>query len=65
MNIGVAVDGTGPLADAELRFGQSFLSGTEEGWNHEQSFVPFGMGLFCVEKRKRPLRFDRQDMDQK
>ncbi|KYG58147.1 hypothetical protein [Planococcus maritimus] len=37
---------------------QSFISraknlrGREEGWNHEQSFVPFGMGLFVWKKRK-------------
>jgi len=42
----VAADGTGPLADAELRFGRIFPSRIEEGWNHELSFVPLGWGFF-------------------
>ena len=56
--ISVAIDGTGPLADAELRFEWICPFKAEEGWNHEQSFVPFGMGLFCMDKWKCPVSSD-------
>ncbi|WP_281258872.1 hypothetical protein [Planomicrobium soli] len=42
MNFLVAADGTGPLADAELRFEWTRPFRIEEGWNHELSFVPLG-----------------------
>ncbi len=48
----VIVDSNGPLAGSKLRLFSHATIEKEEGWNHEQSFVPFGMGLFVWKKRK-------------
>lgn len=41
-----------PVSRCRASFRAQKLCGREEGWNHEQSFVPFGMGLFVWKKRK-------------
>lgn len=45
----VIVDGSGPLADRELRL-CSFSAWKEEGWNHERKHRPFREDAFLYAK---------------
>lgn len=71
----VIVDGSGPLADRELRLCKRFIfAWKEEGWNHERTHRPFLGWCFFVFKndlrlvaqsfrnnKKERINYDRHD----
>lgn len=56
----VIVDGSGPLADRELRLCSFFLHGRKKGGTTSASIVPLGRMLFCMQKISRlwPVAFE-------